>query len=246
MKGNQISALDPTGSDTLHLISKAQKFNRWMYSHVRPHLVNEVLEIGSGIGNISRFAVEDGFSITLSDLNDDYLSLLKKEFEGCENVRSITGIDLLHPSFDTQFAHLKEKFSSVFMLNVLEHISNESLAIRNLRRLISVDGKLVILVPAIPFLYCDLDRNLGHHKRYSKKELERLLGSQGFSVSKSYYFNTMGIAGWWLYGKIFRRKSLGDEMSVFNRMVPAAKLLDKIFAGIAGLSLIVIATKNNS
>ncbi len=50
-----IKEIDIEGEDTLIAIAKADKFNFWMYSQLRPFLQGNILEIGSGIGNISDF-----------------------------------------------------------------------------------------------------------------------------------------------------------------------------------------------
>jgi len=62
---------DPIGLYTLEIMAKADSFNRWMYDHFKRQLKGEILEIGSGIGNISKLAIEEGHSITLSDYNED-------------------------------------------------------------------------------------------------------------------------------------------------------------------------------
>jgi 2-polyprenyl-3-methyl-5-hydroxy-6-metoxy-1,4-benzoquinol methylase len=71
---------DPVGLHTLEVVAKANRFNRWMYEQFRQYLKGEVLEIGSGIGNISKLVIEDGYFITISDYNNEYCSYLKKTF----------------------------------------------------------------------------------------------------------------------------------------------------------------------
>lgn len=73
-----ISGYDPVGSHTLQVIAKAGKFNRWMYEQFSPLLKGEILEIGSGIGNISDLVIAEGRNITLSDYNKEYVDWLKK------------------------------------------------------------------------------------------------------------------------------------------------------------------------
>ena len=63
---------DPVGLHTLNVIAKANRFNRWMYDQIKPHLKGEILEIGSGIGNISKLVIESNHFITLSDYSKEY------------------------------------------------------------------------------------------------------------------------------------------------------------------------------
>ena len=149
---------DPVGTHTLKVISKAGKFNKWMYESIKRHLYGNILEIGSGIGNISKFVIQDKFTLTLSDFNPEYQNLLSKKYSGVENVRDIFGIDLQHPDFETLYHPLKEYFDVIFMLNVIEHIKDDLCAIENCRYMLKNGGSLIGLAPAYQFLYCNPDR----------------------------------------------------------------------------------------
>lgn len=246
MNENIHPGADPVGIHTLQVISKAGRFNRWMYDEINHFLKGEVLEIGSGIGNISQLAVDDGYNITLSDYNPVYCELLKKKFSARENVKAVLEIDLLHPRFEDHYMKLKESFDSIFLLNVIEHLEEDARALRNCNYLLKPSGHLIVLTPAYQWLYSRLDKELGHFKRYRLKEMQKLLLQESFSLLKGHYFNFTGIPGWLLFGKIFMRKSLGTEMSAFNAIVPFAKLIDKIIFKKAGLSVIVAGIKNKS
>jgi hypothetical protein len=101
------------------------------------------------------------------------------------------------------------------------------------------------LAPAYSWLYCTFDKQLGHYRRYSLNQLKDLLTKNAFRILKGDYFNFTGIAGWFLFGKIMNKKMLGSgEMSAFNKIVPLAKAVDKIFRGATGLSIIVTGIKN--
>lgn len=235
---------DPVGLHTLEVIAKANRFNQWMYEQFKNELKGEVLEIGSGIGNVSKLVIADGHYITLSDYNVSYCEILKKNFSSNEKVRDIIQIDLLDPEFEIKYAPHKEKFESIFLLNVIEHISDDRLSIKNCRYLLKENGHLIVLAPAYSWLYCNLDKQLGHHRRYTTKSMELILKENDLEILKSNYFNFTGITGWLLFGKIFRSKMLGNgEMSAFNSIVPLARLIDKIFVNRIGLSIIVTAIK---
>jgi SAM-dependent methyltransferase len=235
---------DPVGLHTLHVIAKAERFNRWMYDQIKDHLKGEILEIGSGIGNISKLVIESDHSITLSDYNEEYCAILKEKFSGNRNVRDVIRIDLLHPEFEKKFLRQKEKFDCIFLLNVIEHIEDDKLSIRNCRFLLKPGGHLILLAPAYSWLYGTFDEQLGHYRRYTIKSMSELLQDQNFEIRSGSYFNVAGIAGWFLFGKIFRRRMLGkNAMSAFNSIVPFAKLTDKLMARKAGLSIIATGIK---
>ena len=153
-------------------------------------------------------------------------------------------IDLLDPNFESKYLVHKEKFDSIFLLNVIEHIEDDLIAVKNCYYLLKSGGHLILLAPAYSWLYCTFDKQLGHYRRYSLKQLKDLLKKGAFGILKGDYFNFAGIAGWILFGKIMNKKMLGNgEMSAFNKIVPLAKAVDKILGRSTGLSIIVTGVK---
>ena len=148
MKVSIIETKDLVGLHTLEVIAKADRFNKWMYDQFKHQLKGEILEIGSGIGNISQLVIEEGCSITLSDYNDQYCESLRKKFSQYSNVRGVMRIDLLDPDFENKYSFYKEKFDSIFLLNVIEHIEDDLLAIKNCNYLLRAGGHLILLAPA--------------------------------------------------------------------------------------------------
>src|SRR5882762_1065888 len=49
---------DPVGAETLECLAGAVRYNAWMFDRIRPWIGSQVLEIGSGIGNLSAFLVD--------------------------------------------------------------------------------------------------------------------------------------------------------------------------------------------
>ena len=80
-KNFQFKEIDAEGLETLLAISKADRFNKWMYETIQPYVKGNILEIGSGIGNISQYFLDDQQQITISDLRENYLDFLRNEFQ---------------------------------------------------------------------------------------------------------------------------------------------------------------------
>ena len=239
-----MTVTDKTGFNTLEAIKIAGNFNQWMFSEIAPFCHGKVMETGSGIGNISRFLINAGYETTLSDTNENYLQILKSQFSGSPNLREVISIDMQHPSFYETYAGLKEGFDCIVMMNVFEHLENENLALQHCSYLLRPGGTLIVLVPAYAWLYSRMDKELGHQKRYRARELKSVLGNQHFLVTKTFYFNALGILAW-LYGKITRKKKISPgEMSLFNHLTGLGKIIDKMLAHKTGLSVISIARKS--
>lgn len=236
---------DFVGKETLEAIHAADKFNYWMFSVIQPYCQGNILEIGSGIGNISSCFLKENASIYLSDIRADYCQALSQKFPKSPNLLGIEIIDLADPMFGNRYNHLCNKFDTVFALNVLEHIENQNLALQNASKLLCEKGRLIILVPAYQKLYCRFDEELGHYRRYTRKTLLKAIREGGFSPIKSFYFNLAGIAGWLLFGKLLGRKQIEKgEMNLYNTLVPIFKIADAVTFHKIGLSVICIAQKN--
>ena len=236
--------LENTGHDALKAMSLAPSFNKWMYSVISPYAKGEIAEIGSGLGNISKHFLEQGSSITLSDIDDYYIQHLQSTFSQLQPGKTLLSIDLQKENFDSNYIDMADKFDTVFLLNVLEHLQNDAYAIQNCKFLLKKKGTLIILVPAYSFLFSEMDKSLNHLRRYTEGKLTEIIRKENFSIEKSFYFNAMGI-GAWLFGKLMKYKSPpGSHMKLYDKLIPLGKLMDKITFHTLGLSVIVVATKN--
>ena len=187
----------------------------------------------------------NGYSITLSDLRSYYFEELNQKFGSFPNLEKTIILDLVDKNFNEKFAEYESFFDTIFALNVVEHIEDDSTAIKNCRFMLKEGGTIIILVPAYQKLYNQFDSNLGHFRRYTSHSLQNLIISNGFEVVHSQYFNLAGILGWFISGKILRKQTIPEgQMVLYNRLVPFFKIADKLILNKAGLSVIVIGKSN--
>lgn len=235
---------DQVGKETLDVIANADSFNKWMYETIKPYSKGTVLEIGSGIGNISKLFLKDNFKILLSDLRPEYCKILNEKFEKQKTFLGAIRIDLSHLNFENEYAEHLESYDTVFALNVVEHIQNDMLAITNCKKLLKPGGNLIILVPAFQALYNNFDKHLGHYKRYTSSDLKTLFIKNKFEIISTKFFNLAGIAGWYFSGKILRENSIPEgQMTLYNYLVPIFRIFDKIALNRIGLSVITVGRK---
>jgi SAM-dependent methyltransferase len=244
MELTDYDGIDPVGEGTLEALAGADNFNKWTYDTIAPYIKGELLEIGSGIGNISQFYLRNNINVTLTDLRTNYCDILQDRFKDYPNLRGIKKVDLVRPDFAQDYGDLIGTFDTIVASNVVEHIENAGLAIGNCMKLLRPGGQVIIIVPAYQALYNQFDKGLGHFKRYSRTGLNSLLESQGFGIIHSQYFNCVGIAGWFVSGSLLKKKMIpGNQMSVFNKLITPIKLIDKIVFNQIGLSTISIGKK---
>ena len=224
---------------TLQRMKKLRRYNRWIFSKFRPFLGRRVLEIGSGIGNITKFLLDRDLVIA-TDVEPMYLTLLKNTFG--QYKKFIIGNFDISGSDTGQYRQYH--IDSVICFNVLEHIEKDERALENIFNLLEPKGRLLLFVPSHRWLYGSLDQHLGHHRRYGKEELKEKLEKIGFQVILLKHFNRIGILGWYLNGKIFGRKRLPSfQLRIYNLLVPLFKIED-LFPLPFGTSLLVIAERS--
>lgn len=235
---DDVYAEDEYGSHILHSLERAQRFNRWMAESIAPHVGARVLEIGAGIGNITTWLLPRDLYVA-SDINPHYLHYLRNFSLGKPYVQ-VDRIDLEDASC---FEPWQGKFDTVVCLNVLEHVRDPLVSLRNMASALEPGGRLVLYVPQGQQLYSSLDEVLGHRCRYSREMLEQELRATGFEIESFRDFNHFAIPGWWLNGKVMKRRHFSrSQLKVFNMVVPVIRRLDPLVPG-RGLGLIVVARK---
>ncbi len=240
----QFKEFDLEGLQTLEAMAAAPRLNQWMYETIGKRLSGNILEIGSGIGNISECFLQDNKKIQLTDLRENYLSFLRHKFEGKKNILGIEHLDLVHPNFDEFYGNKFEKYDGLFALNVIEHIENDVQAIANCKKLLKKGGRMVILVPAYQSLYNGFDKALEHYRRYNKKTLAQLFETNHLKITHQQYFNFIGVFGWFFSGTVLQKEIIPKgQMQVFNKLVPLFKIIDKVIFNSLGLSVIVEGIK---
>lgn len=230
---------DVIGMETLESIAGADRFNEWMYQTIAPYCKGRILEIGSGIGNISKYFVESNQDLVLSDIRDNYLEYLGNVLPNVPSVK----INLVDPNFETEYAEHLGTFDTVFALNVVEHIKEDEVAMLNCKKLLRENGNVIILVPAYNTIYNSFDTALEHFRRYTRSSFKKMVKNH-FTIIHTQYFNFIGIAGWIVSGGILKKKSIPKgQMKLYNSLVPIFKVIDKVLFNTVGLSFIYVGQK---
>ncbi|MDZ7697235.1 MAG: glycosyltransferase [Deltaproteobacteria bacterium] len=226
--------------DMLYALSGTHRFNRWMASEVSRYIGNSVIEIGSGIGNMAlQLLPRDRY--VCSDIDPLNLHALRSLFSNRPNVE----VRYLDISTETNSFSEQDKFDTVLCLNVLEHIKNDTLALKNISELLLPKGRAIILVPNAPSLFSTLDAALNHVKRYSKNDLQDLLSNASFDIERIWFFNRISTPGWIWNGKILKRRYFSRiQLKVFDSLVWLWRCIDPYLPW-PGQSLIVVGRKSS-
>lgn len=231
---------DDVGQDTLLRVRLMKNNNRWVFEQIKPYLGENILEVGSGIGNISRFLVTFGKRVVLSEINDRYLEYLKYRFLGNPKVKIINQ-DILAKDISRV---MPERIDTVVVTNVLEHLEDDYLALGNIRKILVKNGRLILLVPALKALYGSLDKELGHFRRYEKEELKKKLEKSGFAVEKLYFHDFLASLGWYINSRILEKKIMTRFQIIYlDKLIPHLAWIEEKIKIPFGLSLVAVARK---
>jgi len=209
--------------DILDAFAGAPHFNRWMADTIRPYVGRRVLEIGAGMGNLTRQLVAGRKRYVATDIDREHLERLSSRLSHRPNLE----IAELNAACPENHAPFQGQMDTVICLNVLEHIEDDLQALRNIRSMLEDSGCAVILVPSGQSIYNSLDEELGHFRRYSEDQLRERMTAAGFEVETILQFNRASRPGWWLNGSVLKRRTISRvQLRNFDRLVWLLRRVD--------------------
>ncbi len=204
------------GPEILETLSGAPRFNRWMADVIGPYVGRRVLEIGAGIGNLTRRLAPRRERYIATDIDAEHLARLRTRLQHRPNLE-IRRCDL---QISGDFAPIHESVDTVVCLNVLEHIEDDLAGLRNIHSALKAGGRAIVLVPHGQEIYGTLDEALGHFRRYRHDELRARMEQSGFEVERILDFNRASRPGWYVNGKMLRRATISPfQLKLFDRLV---------------------------
>lgn len=141
--------------------------------------LNPMLDVGCGGGVFLRNISDVANQQFGTDINYEILS------NGKKNTLSETVSDA------KQLPYKSESFSLVSVIDILEHVDDDEVAIQELFRVLRTGGWLLISVPAFMALFGEHDKLFGHYRRYSRNEITRKVTASGFHIKKATYIQPL-------------------------------------------------------
>jgi len=212
------------GPSVLDALSVAKKFNGWMAATIEPWVGTRVLEIGAGMGNITRQLCTHRKLYVATDIDQEYLEQLKARFRHRPAVR-VCKLDATCPE---DFQPFENQMETVVFLNVLEHIEDDGAALERIRSILRPGGRLIVLVPHGPDIFGTLDESLGHFRRYTREGLATLLARTGYELEDMLPFNRVSRPGWKFAGQVLKSTTLSQGGTrLFDKLVWLWKKIDR-------------------
>ena len=221
---------------TLQHVRGIPRYNDWIFSYLQPHLGGRILELGCGIGTYSARLRSFASQLTCVDKDPGFVASVEAMFRG--DPGAVISVGTVGEGLEFP----PGSFEVAVCLNVLEHIEDDGTALRQLGSWLVPGGKLLLQVPAHPFLYGSIDRALGHWRRYTGSALGRILSRAGFElVVPPHHLYVLAIPGWWWFGRVRKERVVPEGTArAANAVVVASRLLERVLPLRAGLTLVAV------
>ena len=197
----------------LDIFDNAKVWIKYVHFLNKKYYRNDFLEVGAGIGSFTDNYEKNIKNIFLTEIDENNLNILKSKYKNNLNIKII----------EKEVVNIEEKFNTIAHFNVLEHIKEDKEEIYNCLNKINQNGYLVILVPAHNKLYSNLDKDVGHYRRYEKSFFEKL-DLKGNLIVELKYIDCLGYLLYYLNKIFFKNETYPSHFKIF--------VWDKIFTPI--------------
>ncbi len=216
-----------------------EEINHW-WIKTRFNYINEIIEYyNSNNITIVEFGCGTGNNIYHLLKRSPYSSIIKSIIGIDTNLRNLEmpnwALDC-KCSFDNSLPS-SIKADIVIAMDVLEHIQDDYLALKEWKNTLKPNGLLLISVPAFQHLWSSHDIFLGHHRRYNKKEINDLANSIGFQTVKlnyifSYIYPIVFLLRKFLPNKANKNGDLKKNNQIINTILSLLGILEYKFGGL--------------
>lgn len=230
----------------LEAMAEAANYRRWILEIFKPYLGAHLVEVGAGLGTFSEFMLSQHDCQTLS-LIEPSESMYEHLVVRAEQINGRARVEAFHGDFvsSAPLIRARQPPDSVLYINVLEHVEDDEAELNAVGQILADNGRVLIFVPALKWLYSRFDKRVGHFRRYTRRELEDKLRRAGFRILKSAYFDLPGIFPWWIKYRMLRSETMEPgAVRLYDRFViPAVRLIESRVSPPIGKNVIAIGEK---
>lgn len=221
----------------LEAMSFATNYHNWILNEILPYLGESVAEIGAGTGSFSKLLLNTPIkSLRAFEPSKNMYPLLRDALTQNQKAEAINDFFGDESSGET--------YDSILYINVLEHIEDDAEELVNAYKSLHSNGHLLVFVPALPWLYSNLDKQVGHYRRYMKQNLLDLVKQAGFTLVRARYFDIAGIAPWYINFVLLKNSISSGSVSIYDKfVVPPMRFIEGLIPPPIGKNLLLIAKK---
>lgn len=162
-----------------YFVGKVKLIERIVRQNVGVSPELRFLDVGCGTGNILQMLSRHGSAVGL-DISHEALHFCR--------MRSLDKLCLAQP--DSFLPFTDESFDVVSAFDMLEHVDEDWKLLLEIKRVCRKGGKILLTVPAHPFLWSEHDVALHHRRRYTKASFRSLIGKANLHIVRFSYANS--------------------------------------------------------
>lgn len=223
----------------LRIFSEAHNWKSYVARQLAPAIGRRVLEVGTGLGAMTRVIAKSPVEEWLCLEPDEGLcGLLRENLANWGLMQCRAQVGTLADIPDVT------SFDTILYLDVLEHISDDAAELRLAARRLASGGSLVVLAPAHQWLFTEFDQEIGHYRRYSRSRLRKLT-PPGMRLVRQRYLDSVGMLAS-LGNKLFLHASsptMGQVLFWDRVLVSSSVVVDPLLGFSVGKSVMTIWRK---
>jgi len=181
--------MQPIDEQGLVIRNDTDTFYEWMYDTIRPYVRGKILEIGSGAGYLTELLLQRGHQLKISDPDKEYWKQLVEKYEHHAQIMGITNITPSNKRFEENYARYLGKCYTVILLNNIQPGAEESDVLANLKKLVAINGNLILRLPVRISLFGHADgEELDFWRHRNRQAIRKLFGTE-FELKETWFFN---------------------------------------------------------
>ena len=229
---NAIKSLDTSVDE----MSQSENYYDWIADLIQTATQGNILELGAGNGTFTKVLSKYAKHVDAVEPSKELVVKLNETAANIQNVRVIEG------TMESSLSKLHAPYDGAVLINVLEHIENDRQVLQCLKSRIKPGGRIAIWVPAHELLYSKFDLEVGHYRRYSRRELRALASHAGLQVVTLKHVNALGALAWGVIATMARQHPTSSERVAFwdKHVVPRIRRLEETTEPLWGQSLLLI------
>jgi len=196
----------------------------------------KILDLGCGLGYLGSHYIKNN-DVYFADVAQSDLEKIKAKPDRKFAI-----------NLDHSLPFKEEFFDYIFCVDVLEHINNDELVLKNIYKVLKTNGKFVVIVPAYHWLYGHHDKIANHYRRYNSGELEKKAEQIGFQTMFSKYIFPLMLIPFVIQQKFIQSECLYKGKSrIEPKIIPLLNLFSAIESRLFlpfGMALLIDFKKN--
>jgi SAM-dependent methyltransferase len=158
-------------------LARAEILEAILARHLHPDRQRLILDIGCGPGGMRPILSQFGRLVS-TDFTFEALRFCAAQ-----------KLDYLVAADGMRLPFRDDHFDAAVAFDVIEHLSDDGLGVRELFRVLKPQGRLFVTVPAFQFLWGRQDLVSHHFRRYNAAGLASVLRAADFDIEQISYFN---------------------------------------------------------